>query len=419
MRAIELADVGKRYRIGSAPESYATLRGALTGLVRRTRRADATGTDLWALRGVSLTVDEGEVIGVVGSNGAGKSTLLKILSRITQPTTGISRTRGRVGALLEVGTGFHPELTGRENIFLNGAVLGMRKRDVERRFDEIVDFSGVEKFVDTPLKRYSSGMRLRLAFAVAAHLEPEIIVVDEVLAVGDVEFQRKCLGKMSELTDTGRTVVFVSHDHGAMARLCKRAIWLDHGEIRADGGVTEVLQDYLEANLRSHYRSDDLGDLGRGPVKLLSVEVSGGRDDSPEVPRRGEPLTVRVRLKVHDRIPGLDIAIYFKYRGGVTVIDEAWSDMGAPVLPTGQTGEHEVALTIPPGLTAGEYVVYIWVGTAYETLIDHEVMRFELGPRPEDRAEAVARNRLLQPEVTWHLRSGLEQVPSTAAEQKP
>jgi len=222
--AIQLDSVAKRYRIGRYPGAYLTLRETLAA---RTRRGEDEARVAWALRDVSFAIAEGEAVGIIGANGAGKSTLLRILARITQPTSGVSRTRGRVGSLLEVGTGFHPELSGRENVFLNGAILGMTRRELRARFDEIVAFAGVERFLDTPLKRYSTGMRLRLAFAVAAHVDPEIMLVDEVLAVGDARFRERCLGKMRELGREGRTVLFVSHDLGAVTRLCSRAIWLE------------------------------------------------------------------------------------------------------------------------------------------------------------------------------------------------
>jgi lipopolysaccharide transport system ATP-binding protein len=205
---------------------------------------------MWALRDVSFDVRHGEVVGLIGRNGAGKTTLLKILSRITRPTTGYAEIHGRVGSLLEVGTGFHPELTGRENVFLSGAILGMRKTEILRKFDEIVAFAGVERFIDTPLKHFSTGMQMRLAFAVAAHLEPEILLVDEVLAVGDIEFQKKCLGKMDDVTKTGRTIVFVSHQMNQIRRLCKRCIWIDHGGIRLAGPMLEVVSAY-EASFSS------------------------------------------------------------------------------------------------------------------------------------------------------------------------
>ena len=213
------------------------------------RSSTPDDTDLWALRDVSFEVKRGEVVGIIGRNGAGKSTLLKILSRITEPTAGSAKIHGRVGSLLEVGTGFHPELTGRENIYLNGAILGMRRAEIERKFDEIVAFAEIERFLDTPVKRYSSGMYVRLAFAVAAHLEPEILLVDEVLAVGDAQFQKKCLGKMGDVAKEGRTVLFVSHNMVAVQTLCQRAFWLDSGQLKAQGEVGTIVTTYLRAGL--------------------------------------------------------------------------------------------------------------------------------------------------------------------------
>ncbi len=240
--------VGKRYRLGER-ESYRALRdviaGALTAPIRRARERRVHRPEIWALEDVSFTLGRGEVLGLIGANGAGKSTLLKVLSRITDPTKGRVVLRGRVGSLLEVGTGFHPELTGRENIMLNGTILGMRRAEIIRRFDEIVEFSGAQKFLDTPVKRYSSGMQVRLAFAVAAHLEPEILLVDEVLAVGDAEFQQKCLGKMRDVTREGRTVIFVSHNLAAVRALCPRALLLDKGRLVLDGPTEDAVHQYL------------------------------------------------------------------------------------------------------------------------------------------------------------------------------
>src|SRR5947208_1844873 len=253
--AIRVENVCKRYRIGQR-QRYKTLRDALFGVMGTPFRGlgaclSGQGTSksyqesdnfIWALKDVSFEVKRGEVIGVVGRNGAGKSTLLKILSRITKPTKGFAEIHGRVGSLLEVGTGFHPELTGRENIYLNGAILGIKRKDIDRRFDEIVAFAEVEKFIDTPIKHYSSGMYLRLAFAVAAHLEPEILLVDEVLAVGDVAFQKKCLGKMGQIAQQGRTILFVSHNMGAVLRVCTRCIWLGGARIQHLANMREEVQ---------------------------------------------------------------------------------------------------------------------------------------------------------------------------------
>jgi len=250
--------LGKRFRIGAQRKTYKTLRESLVGaagvpwrFARRlgSRASDQTEDYFWALKDVCFEVRTGEVVGMIGRNGAGKSTLLKILSRITEPTEGSGEMHGRVGSLLEVGTGFHGELTGRENVYLNGAILGMKRVDIARKFDAIVAFSEVEKFIDTPVKHYSSGMYLRLAFAVAAHLDPEILIVDEVLAVGDASFQKKCLNKMQEVGQEGRTVLFVSHNMAAITRLCERAILLDGGRVLNDGSATDVVSGYLKAGL--------------------------------------------------------------------------------------------------------------------------------------------------------------------------
>jgi lipopolysaccharide transport system ATP-binding protein len=259
--AIRVEGLGKRYTIGKGQAGYRTLRESIMGMVyaplRGARRLVAANRNvgsepeetIWALKDVSIDINRGEVVGIIGRNGAGKSTLLKILSEITEPTEGRAELHGRVGSLLEVGTGFHPELTGRENVFLNGAILGMKRAEIERKFDEIVAFAEVEKFIDTPVKHYSSGMYLRLAFAVAAHLEPEILIVDEVLAVGDAAFQKKCLGKMAGVAKEGRTVLFVSHNMPAITRLCERAILLDEGRLLQDGVSHQVVKAYLNAGL--------------------------------------------------------------------------------------------------------------------------------------------------------------------------
>lgn len=251
--AIHADSISKRYLIGETQgiHRYRTLREDVTGLVSRKRRRSVAERELWALRDVSFEIRAGETVGIIGRNGAGKSTMLKIIARITPPTKGRGETIGRVGSLLEVGTGFHPELTGRENIMLSAAVMGMRRSEVLSRFDEIVEFSGLARFLDTPVKRYSSGMYMRLAFSVAAHLEPEILLVDEVLAVGDAQFQKKCLGRMEDLSGTGRTVLFVSHNMPSVLRLCPRVILLDGGHLTADGTGSQVVASYLDAGAGS------------------------------------------------------------------------------------------------------------------------------------------------------------------------
>lgn len=279
--AVNVDRLGKKFEIGAARSSNDTLRDAIvSGIKAPFRRLqgtqDSNTNDFWALRDINFDVAHGEVVGLVGRNGAGKSTLLKILSRITEPTEGRAVINGRIGSLLEVGTGFHPELTGRENIFLNGAILGMRRTEITRKFDEIVAFAEIEKFLDTPVKRYSSGMYVRLAFAVAAHLEPEILLVDEVLAVGDAAFQKKCLGKMSDVAGEGRTVLFVSHNMTAVQSLCHRAVWLEGGGVREIGTAQKIVQGYLQTaavSTAEQVWDDPETAPGNDKVTLQSVRV--------------------------------------------------------------------------------------------------------------------------------------------------
>ena len=320
--AIRVENLGKQYRIGVAPQKYRTLReslvGAVTWPIQRIRRGLApsgaeSADTIWALRNVSFTVERGQVLGVIGRNGAGKSTLLKILSRVTEPTEGEVEIRGRVGSLLEVGTGFHPELTGRENIYLNGAILGMKRAEIDARFDEIVDFSGVEQFIDTPVKRYSSGMYLRLAFAVAAHLEPEILVVDEVLAVGDAEFQRKCIGKMSDVAQEGRTVLFVSHDMSAILRLTKEAIVLDKGRVVYRAPTAEAVDYYMVSGFAEvGERKWDVDEIpsDAAPFRPLALRVRDARGANVDVVRSTEPIQLEIEYVLDEPIQGLRVGIY-------------------------------------------------------------------------------------------------------------
>ena len=288
---IRVENISKQYRLGLRQEGYVTLREAVAGALReplkRLRRNGRNRTEtVWALKDVSFEVFPGEVIGIIGRNGAGKSTLLKILSRITEPTTGRSEIYGRVGSLLEVGTGFHAELTGRENIFLNGAVLGMKRREIAQKFDEIVDFAEIDRFLDTPVKHYSSGMYMRLAFAVAAHLEPEILLVDEVLAVGDAEFQAKCLGKMGAVASEGRTVLFVSHNMNAVQSLCKSVIWLQAGKIQEKGPKDRVIKNYLSqvSTLSTETVWNDPGDApGNERVRIHRVRARAMGESSDHI----------------------------------------------------------------------------------------------------------------------------------------
>ncbi len=296
---IEVHNLGKRYRIGGHRERYLSLRDEIAKkLSRAARRAEAEKSEFWALKDVSFTVQEGEAVGIIGRNGAGKSTLLKVLSQITPPTEGHVIMRGRVASLLEVGTGFHPELTGRENIYLNGAILGMSRREIARKFDEIVAFAEVEKFLDTPVKRYSSGMYVRLAFAVAAHLEPEILVVDEVLAVGDIAFQAKCLGKMRDVALGGRTVLFVSHNLGTIKELCTQAAVLDRGQLGFWGSSVASVHHYTSSLLPTDGVSDD------SPIRSVwsTVSINGAIDTLRLPVDSGEPFQCQATLHVEEKL---------------------------------------------------------------------------------------------------------------------
>lgn len=304
--AVEVQHLSKRYRLGSRDQaaSYHTLRESMAAIavlplrLIHGRSAQGSPRDLWALNDISFEVREGEALGVIGRNGAGKSTLLKILSRITEPTLGYADVYGRVGTLLEVGTGFHPELTGRENIYLNGAILGMSRADISARLDGIVDFAGLEAFLETPVKRYSSGMYMRLAFSVAAHLEPDILVVDEVLAVGDAEFQEKCLGKMGEVARTGRTVLFVSHNIPVITRLCTRALWLDEGKLKALGPVQTVTQQYQDdLHSRTSVPLDDRIDrVGDGRIRLTGLHLEDSTGVTVAAVRSGDDCSIVLRF---------------------------------------------------------------------------------------------------------------------------
>lgn len=307
--AIRTSELSKLYKLGTQEPGYTTLRESIVRAARRPFRrlaaprvagSRSAAAELWALRDLSLTVRHGEVLGLIGHNGAGKSTLLKILARITEPTSGWAEVTGRVGSLLEVGTGFHPELTGRENVFLNGAILGMRRPEILRRFDEIVEFAEVSRFLDTPVKRYSSGMQVRLAFAVAAHLEPEILLVDEVLAVGDTSFQRKSLGKMGEVANQGITVIFVSHNLAIIRALCNRGVVLEHGRVQADTTVTEAIDHYLRGMERAASQDllerQDREDGGKCEIMIKGVEVQDLGGGHRDMVVGGRPARIVVHL---------------------------------------------------------------------------------------------------------------------------
>jgi lipopolysaccharide transport system ATP-binding protein len=358
--AIRVEGVGKRYRVpqGEGRASYHTLRDSLAAAVRGLRRRPTGGPaadEFWALDDVSFEVAPGEVVGIIGRNGAGKSTLLKVLSRITRPTRGRVELAGRVGSLLEVGTGFHPELTGRENVYLNGSILGMSRAEVARKFDEIVAFSEVEQFLDTPVKRYSSGMYVRLAFAVAAHLEPEILIVDEVLAVGDAGFQQKCFRKMDEVRRSGRTVLVVSHNLGAVRTLCTTAVNLEGGRLMGQGPVEEQVTWYLSrlADRAALPLADRADREGAGRVRVVRVDARVGDGPAGQTAVCGEPLALDVECRADRPDEPVDsVALSFWTRDGVKVahVDTLMSDG-----PVGGAGQRRVftcrlpRLPFPPG----------------------------------------------------------------------
>jgi len=374
--AIRVDGLGKRYQIGQR-EPYVALRDVLMEAVRRPRRA--VPQTIWALKDVSFEIKPGEVAGIIGRNGAGKSTLLKILARVTKPTEGAADIWGRVGSLLEVGTGFHPELTGRENIYLNGAILGMRRAEIDRKFDEIVAFAETEQFLDTPVKHYSSGMRVRLAFAVAAHLEPEILLVDEVLAVGDAAFQKKCIGKMGDVTKSGRTILFVSHNMAAIQNLCASAYLLEQGRIATSGKTEHVVEQYLRT-VRGSERTSlvDRPDR-RGDGRLRFVEFSATAGDDGGTVMCGQPatLTVRYRGATRPRNVALHICVFTALGEGALYLDNEM--VGQPFTELPAEGAMVCRLDRMP-LLPGNYSVNLFCtinGVIADWVID--AARFDIG----------------------------------------
>jgi lipopolysaccharide transport system ATP-binding protein len=325
---ISVRGLGKQYRLGTKV-AYKTLRESLMSAIaasaRLFRKSNGRET-IWALKDISFDINEGDVVGIIGRNGAGKSTLLKILSSITEPTEGEVRLRGRVGSLLEVGTGFHPELTGRENIFLNGTILGMSRAEIKKKFDEIVDFAEIEKFLDTPVKRYSSGMYVRLAFAVAAHLEPEILLVDEVLAVGDAQFQKKCLGKMKEVGKKGRTILFVSHNMGAVNTLCSEAILLQKGELLAFSDASHIVSKYLEVGAETTgYKTWPKG-IGNDAIKLIKVRLLNSKNVITNTFDITESIYIEKEFVVLKAIEGARVGFRLTTSDGIIVFTSEDTD---------------------------------------------------------------------------------------------
>ncbi len=418
MIAIRVEHLSKRYRIGITPTRFRyhnTLGEHLAEWIksplRRLRRA-SPDEYIWALQDVSFDVEEGQVLGIIGRNGAGKSTLLKVLSRVTEPTQGTVTVRGRVGSLLEVGTGFHPELTGRENIYLNGAILGMKRAEIERKFDEIVAFAEVEKFIDTPVKRYSSGMYLRLAFAVAAHLEPEILVVDEVLAVGDAEFQKKCLGKMSDVAQQGRTVLFVSHNMSAILRLTQEAIVLEKGRLVKRAATPEAVDYYLSSG-RSELgeRLWDAEEVppSAAPFVPLALRVRDGRGQVADTVRSVEPITVEFEYRLEAPLQGLRIGMYLMTMRGEYVFTSFDTDDPGLFERYGvrPAGHYVSRAVLPPDLlNEGRYVIGVNASSfgVRRYFMDENALSFnvDISGAPGTQWPEV-RLGPIRPRLQWHI----------------
>ncbi|HEY6805821.1 MAG TPA: ABC transporter ATP-binding protein [Pyrinomonadaceae bacterium] len=404
---IKVQNLSKQYFLGGPAEPYSTIRETLVNLARKPLRAfrgNGHTPELWALKDVSFEIGQGEVVGIIGRNGAGKSTLLKILSRITEPTSGKIELFGRVASLLEVGTGFHPELSGRENIYLNGSILGMSHKEIESKFDEIVAFAEVDKFIDTPVKRYSSGMYVRLAFAVAAHLEPEILVVDEVLAVGDYNFQQKCLNKMQDVSKRGRTVLFVSHNMGAISRLCERCILLDQGRLVSAGSTASIVQTYMTSGLmeRAEYTQDSSTEKAVNLTRIALVDQRG--EVSGDISYDGEAKFV-LDYEVNQTVTGVSVGIALFTVDGTCAFVTGDFDSHPELLGQRQPGRYQTVVQIPPRwLNTGRYTVTVYIangstGVVYDSL---EALVFNVVDTgtPGSR-HGVERKGVLQPVLDW------------------
>ncbi len=373
--AVRADRVSKQYRLGQLHRNR-LLRDVLTGWVRRPfLRENVHVETIWALDKVSFEIEKGEVVGIIGRNGAGKSTLLKVLSKITYPTSGKVDVQGRVASLLEVGTGFHEELTGRENVYLNGSILGMKKREIDVKLDAIVDFADVEQFLDTPIKRYSSGMRLRLGFAVAAHLEPDVLMVDEVLAVGDQGFQKKCLRTMGSLHAGGRTVLFVSHNLTAVENLCPRCIWIDEGRIRLDGHSPAVIEEYLTTFAEGQRSGAELRQVehrrGTGEVRYTRFELLNAEGELLTVARSGDKVTIRLHYEAFKRVqqPHFGVEVYTNLGTLITSINTWTTGFNLDSLPPGE-GYIDVHIE-SANFVPDRYYLSLWlasVGTKYDHL---------------------------------------------------
>ena len=407
---IAVEGLSKRYRIGGR-QVHNSLRDAVAALVRspfKSLRSNGSGNTIWALDDVTFEVAPGEVVGIIGRNGAGKSTLLKILSQITRPTKGRVALNGRVGSLLEVGTGFHSELTGRENVYLNGAILGMSRVEIQRKFDEIVAFAETEQFLDTPVKHYSSGMTVRLAFAVAAHLEPEILIIDEVLTIGDVEFQKKCLGKMNEVTRAGRTVLFVSHDLNAVNSICERALLLHEGRIVLSGVTADVTRYYLDHsnNMYSPITWAALPDANASEIKLNNIRLIQSGASTSAINCR-EPFHIHIDYQINEVIRGSRFFLIFRNDKGEVIFTTSDYDVLTTEATKRKTGRFRSRVEIPGGLLkTGGYYGSLGVDVKDDRVIfaANDAFHFDVF-EPEDDIQASRHRRpgAISPLLSWHI----------------
>jgi homopolymeric O-antigen transport system ATP-binding protein len=414
---VKVENLSKQYKLGAKVKAYATLRESLTNVVRHPfnglRGPRSSNETLWALKDVSFSIQPGEVVGIIGRNGAGKSTLLKILSRITEPTAGKVELYGRVGSLLEVGTGFHSELSGRENIFLNGSLLGMRRTEIRAKFDAIVEFAEVDKFIDTPVKHYSSGMYVRLAFAVAAHLDPEILILDEVLAVGDAAFQKKCLGKMSEVSRDGRTVIFVSHNMSTIVRICSRCILISGGKMESDGSVDSVIQRYLETSAQHDGSCSFPIDLAKsGQFTRLDLLTNEG-DATASFDYRFD-ITVSAEYVIREPIPQGLLGIRVSTADGLPIFTSHHVDKldpaaaAAALLP----GKFQTQITIPSNfLLPGSYILTAAIVDRNMRLIDmqEDAVSFDVAATGNTQARKSTNNGVVNIDLCWDIQPAREQ----------
>jgi lipopolysaccharide transport system ATP-binding protein len=409
--SIAVENLSKKYELGTL-QKETQLREQLMRVLSSPFRRRPPKEIIWALREVSFNVEQGEVVGIIGRNGAGKSTLLKILSKITYPTSGKVRARGRVASLLEVGTGFHEELTGRENVYLNGSILGMRKREVDAKLEAIVSFSGVERFIDTPIKRYSSGMRLRLGFAVAAHLEPDVLIVDEVLAVGDAVFQKKCISAMQDLRGGGRTVLFVSHNMAAVENLCSRGIWIADGRVRLDGPTHQVIEAYMGSFASPDAATSDLTEVGArrgsGEARYTKVEFLSTTGDRQTVTRCGKGVVIRLHYRANEPIerPSFGFRMYTELG---TLVTDTGTWLHGLDIPLAPAGDGYIDLEIDSlNLIPGRYYLSLQLDSSMSPklydLLEHAVhLDVEEGPIYGSTRRIDSRHGLVFFPQRWHL----------------